>query len=243
MKEYAQKPRNQRLKEIILGQSIVALVIILTSLSLVFWGLGYKFNWQTFTISHTGIIYLSFTPKDVEVDLTGQAETAANSTFDAHLLPGYYDITVKKDGYNSWQQHVKVVADQVNWYKNITLFKVDPDISIITDQNTISSIDAPYDTLVENPAGDLSANDHEIWVGDTLVTRLSNQISGVTWYPGNEYIAYQEGDEIRIIDKDGTNDILLVKLSSTDKSNFIFSWDGSALLYKDGVVYKRAAIR
>ena len=132
---------------------------------------------------------------------------------------------------------------QVSWYKNITLFRLDPTISIITDQNIISSIDTPYDTLVKNSDGNLSFNDHEIWVGNTLVTRLSNQISGVIWYPGSQYLAYQQGDEIRIIEQNGTNDVLLVKLSSSDKSNFIFSWDGSALLYKDGVAYKRAIIK
>ncbi|MEI6144239.1 MAG: PEGA domain-containing protein [Candidatus Berkelbacteria bacterium] len=242
MKEYVHHPRDKRLREIFVGQGSVAIVIILTSLCLVFWGLGYKINWQTMKISHTGIVYLSFEPNDATVLLSGQ-ETKAKSTFDAQLLPGYYDVEVKKDGYNTWRQHIKIAADKVDWFKNITLFKVSPDISVITDQNSIASIDSPYDSLVKNPEGSLSFNDHEIWVGDTLVTRLSNQISGVIWYPGNEYLAYQQGDEIRIIEKNGTNDVLLAKLSSSDKSNFMFSWDGSALLYKDGMVYRRATIR
>lgn len=242
MEEYHNKPRDQRIKEIVVGQGLVALIIILISLYLVFWGLGYKFNWQTMKITHSGIIYLSFTPSNAQVKVSGRDESQ-KSPFDAQLLPGYYDVEVAKDGYNTWQQHIKVVADQVDWFKNITLFKLKPDTSVITDQNTIISIDSPFDTLIQNPSGNLAYNDHEIWVGDTLVTRLSNRISGVIWYPGSEYLAYQQGDEMRIIEKNGTNDVLLVKLSSTDRSNFIFSWDGSDLLYKDGIVYRRAIIK
>ncbi|MCX6810906.1 MAG: PEGA domain-containing protein [Candidatus Berkelbacteria bacterium] len=242
MKEYHLKPRDQRFNEIIIGQSLVALVIILVSLYLVFWGFGYKINWQTMKISHTGIVYLSFIPKDAQIKISGQI-LKDKSPYDAQLLPGYYDISVTKDGYNTWQQHAKIVADKVTWYKNITLFKSNSEVSIISDQNSIASIDSPYDTLVKNPEGNLAFNEHEIWVGDLLITRLSNQISGVIWYPGSQYLAYQQSDEIHMIERDGTNDVLLVKLTSSDKSNFTFSWDGSALLYKDGIVYKRAIIK
>ena len=134
-----------------------------------------------------------------------------------------------------------IYPDQAKNFPN-SLKKYDSHI-LAPGSGIISSIDTPYDTLVKNSDGNLSFNDHEIWVGNTLVTRLSNQISGVIWYPGSQYLAYQQGDEIRIIEQNGTNDVLLVKLSSSDKSNFIFSWDGSALLYKDGVAYKRAIIK
>lgn len=242
MHKYNNRPRGQRLKEIIIGQSLVALVIILVSSYLIFWGLGYKINWQTMKVVHTGIIYLSYAPKDSQVFFSGKKQSG-DSPLDSQLLPGYYDVEVIKDGYNIWQQRVKIVADKVSWYKNIVLFKLNPEVSVVTDKNTISSIDSPYDTLIKNPDGELSSNDHEIWVSDSLITRLSNQISGVIWYPGSEYIAYQQGDEIRIVERNGSNDILLTKLSSTDHANFIFSWDGSALLYKDGVAYKRAVIK
>jgi len=241
MKEYSNKPRDQRIKEIIVSQGLVALLIVVVSLYLIFWGLGYQVNWKTLKIIHTGMVYLSYTPKDSNVVIFGQ-NTIQKSPFDARLLPGAYSASISKDGYFTWQQNLKVVADQVTSFRNITLFKQTPEVQVISDVNTISSIDSPYDTLVKNPEGNLAYNDHEIWIGNTLVTRLSNTISGVIWYPGSEYLAYQAGDEIRIIERNGTNDVLLVKLSSTNKTNFLFSWEGSTLLYKDGAVYKKATI-
>jgi len=241
MHQYHNKPREQRLKSIIFGQSLVAMIILLVTLYLVIYGFGYKIDFKNRRVMHTGIIYLTYYPKDAEVIINN--ETKDNSSpFDTALLPGNYDTKLKKDGYNTWVQNIAVVPDRVVSYKNVVLFKVQPEITIVTDKDSISSIDAPYDNLVKNPGGNLTSNNYEIWVGDKLITRFSKVITGVIWYPGMEYIAYQQADEIRIIDKYGANDNLLVKLGSAQITKYIFSWDGSSLLYKDGQEYKRAVI-
>lgn len=241
MLEYKQKTRPERLREIIIGQTLVALLVISITLYLVFLGLGYKVNWDAKTIEHTGIIYLSYLPKDAKV-MVSDKEYSKNSPFSISLLPGNYNVKVAKEGYQNWQSNIKIVADRVVSYKNVVLFRSDPEITPITDQGTISSINAPYDTLIRNPKGDLEFNDYEIWHRDQLVTRFSTKINGVIWYPGSEYIAYQRANEIRVIQKDGSNDTILVTLSSPEPTSFIFSWEGSTLLYKDGPDYKRAVI-
>jgi len=241
MREYRNKPREKRLKEIIIGQGFVSIMIIAVSLYLIFWGFGYKVNWQNMTIKHTGIIYLTYWPKDAEVFINDKSRQRS-SPFDIALFSGYYETKIIKDGYWPWYQDIKVEADRVYSCKNIVLFRQKPEIQLLTNKDSISSIDAPYDTLVKNPQGDLTASSYEIWIGDTLITRLSEPISGVIWYPGMEYVAFQQGDEIRIIEKNGTNDNLLVKLTSDAPTKFLFSWDGSSLLYKDGSDYKKADI-
>lgn len=241
MNKFNYKTRDKRLKEIIIGQTVVCLVILISSLVLIFWGFGYKIDWQNLTIKHTGIIYLTFQPKDAEVSINGSI-AQKSSPFYLTTLPGYYETEVRKDGYSSWYENILVEADKVFSCKNIVLFKSKPEIQDVTDSGTISQIDAPYDTLIKNPQGDLVANDYEIWDGDKLVTRFSEKISGVIWYPGNAYIAFQQGDEIRIIGKNGINDIALVKLSNNTPTKFLFSWDGSSLLYRDGSIYKKAKI-
>lgn len=240
MKAYYHRTRQQRLKEIIIGQTLVTLLIIVVSIFMIFASFGLRVNWERFSILHTGVVYLSYYPADSVVFVDGK-EYREKSNFDIQLLPGQYDIVVSKEGYSTWKHRAKIVADRVTYYKNIVLFKSKPEISIVTDNNTISSIDTTTDSA--NNTDELSHNDHEIWIGKNLVTRLSNQISGVIWYSGSQYIAYQQGDEIRIICRDGSNDTLLIKLSSSDKTKFFFSWDGTYLFYKDGVIYKRATIK
>ncbi len=241
MRQYHHKPRDQRLCEIIIGQGIVGLMIVVVSLWLIFWGFGYKINWQNMTIKHTGVIYLSYWPKDAEALISGQNKQRS-SPYYSQVFPGYYEVAISKDNYQPWTASIKVEADKVYSFKNVVLFKIKPEIQALTDKDTISSIDAPFDSLIKNPQGDLVASAYEIWNGNTLVTRFSKPISGVIWYPGNEYIGFQQTDEIRIIEKNGTNDNLLVKLSSSNETKFIFSWDGSSLLYKNGDKYYKADI-
>lgn len=241
MYKYKHRSREERLKEIIIGQSIVSVFIIAISSWLVFWGLGYKINWQNFSIKHTGIIYLSYLPKDAEVYIDGKIQNAS-TPYNVSLSPGFYTVEIKKNGYISWFNNVKVSADQLSSSRNIVLFKTTPNISILTDKSAIDTLNTPIDTLVKNPAGELKSTDYEIYNGKDLVTRFSEKISNVIWYPGGEYIAYQQNDEIRIIEKNGTNDIVIAKLSSISPAKFIFSWDGASLLFVDGSDYKKADI-
>jgi hypothetical protein len=241
MNEYKHIPREKRLKEIIIGQSIVALIIVVASLSLVFYGFGYEIDWKNFSIKHTGIIYLSFQPKDADVYIENEKKSES-SPFDANLLPGHYNVSIRHDGYHSWNSSIVIEADKVLSIKNVVLFMENPKISQVTEESEINAINTPYDTLVKNPQGDLTSNSYEIWVGNDLVTRYSAPILNVIWYPGREYIAYQQGSAIRIINRNGTNDVKLVDLPDNLTSKFIFSWDGAYLLYKDSEGYKKAKI-
>lgn len=234
-------PREKRLKEIIIGQSIVTLIVLIASFSLIFYGFGYKIDWKTFSINHTGIIYLSYLPKDADVFIDNEVKSTS-SPFDLSLLPGVYDVSIKHEGYYSWNSSVNLDADRVLSIKNIVLFRESPEITKVTKQDEIDTINAPYDIFVKNPKGELTSNNYEIWIGDKLVTRYSTPITNVIWYPGREYIAYQQSSEIRIINIDGTNDVRLVELEDNLNSKFIFSWDGAYLLYKDLSGYKKANI-
>jgi len=241
MNEYKHLPREKRFKEIIIGQSIVSLIILVASISLIFYGFGYKFDWKNFSIKHTGIIYLSFQPKDADVFIDNEKKSES-SPFDYNLLPGRYSVSIKHDGYYAWDSSIIIEADKVLSVKNVVLFREHPEINQVTEQSEIDAINTPYDSLVKNPQGDLSSNNYEIWIGDKLVTRYSTPISNVVWYPGREYVAYQQNDVIRIVNKDGVNDVKLVDLSDNLASKFIFSWDGAYLLYKDSEGYKKAKI-
>jgi len=241
MNEYKHVPREKRLKEIIIGQSIVTLVILVASLSLIFYGFGYKIDWKNLSIKHTGIIYLTFQPKDADVYISNEKKSES-SPFDMNLLPGRYSVSIKHDGYHAWDSTVTIEADKVLSIKNVVLFRENPEISLVTQQSEIDAINTPYDSLVKNPQGDLTSNNYEIWIGDKLVTRYSTPISNVVWYPGREYVAYQQGSSIRIVNIDGTNDVRLVDLPDNLASKFIFSWDGAYLLYKDSEGYKKARV-
>lgn len=241
MRQYKYKPREKRLLEIIVGQFVVIFIVICISAYIICRTLGYQIDFKNMKIYHAGVLSVSFTQLGNHVYVNGE-DKGATVSYAENLLPGQYEIIAKKDGYKIWNQTVKLSQDEVKVFKNVTLFKESPEVTVVTDQDQINMINAPYDGFVRNPKNDLISNGYEIWANGNLVTRFSTQISNVTWFPTLEYIAYQQADEIRIIEKNGTNDTVLVKLSSGDPAKFLFSWDGSDLFYKDGEGYKKATI-
>jgi hypothetical protein len=158
-------------------------------------------------------------------------------------LPGYYNIEISKDGYTAWDQSVMVKSEFVENFKNVVLFKANPEIKTLTDQRLTNQLNSPIDTLAVKKSGDLYYSSYELWVSGDLVTRFSEPISKAIWYPDKEHIIYQQSKEIRIIELIGTNDTLLVTLGDSNSTNFIINDKGDQLFYKDGGEYKVANIR
>jgi hypothetical protein len=87
------------------------------------------------------------------------------------------------------------------------------------------------------------SNGYEIWVGEKLVTRFSEPILNVSWYPDLSHIIFQEGNEIRVIDKNGKNDTLLIKMNQSGPARFTVGGKGEELYFVDNGKYKVAKIR
>jgi hypothetical protein len=234
--------RTRLLPKIILGQLFVTLIIVLVSLSVVFYTQGYRFNYRSMKVVKTGVLYFSFQPRDVSITINSQT-FKASSNLAKNYPPGFYNISIKKDGYTSWDLRLKVEPSSVNDYKNIILFKSDIKTAVLSDQNKIDLLNAPIDTLATNAPDQLRINGYELWSGDRLVSRFSVPIINATWYPDLNHIIYQSEDEIRVIEVSGQNDILLVKLSSNQKTNIAIGARGTELYYKDLDQYKIATIR
>lgn len=234
--------RTRLMAKIILGQFAFALLITVISLGVLSYGQGYRFDFSTFRLIKTGVIYLEFTPKDSKISVNGVAEQKYSS-FTLNTPPGFYSISVSKDGFTPWLEQFHLDSGSVFDYRNIILFKSDITATKLTDSDKIKLINAPLDVLAANSPGQLLSNEYEIWIDKTLVTRFSEPIGRVIWYPDMAHIVYQQGDEIRIIENNGQNDTLLAKLSSTNQAQFAIGARGTELYYLDGDTYKTATIR
>lgn len=235
--------RSKRIPKIILGQLLAIAIMVFLGISILFYAEGYRVNWKTLKIIKTGVIYLSSYPKQADVYLDGVIENK-KTPFTKSLLPGYYYVAIKKEGYQDWYSSFKIEKGLVRSYKSLALFKSEIKPEALTDQGKIDLINSPSDDLI-NPSGDrlLVNNDYEIWQGNNLITRFSEPISGARWYSDQEHIFFQQSNEIRIIDKDGNNNILLITLKAANPTNFAISSNGSELYFYDSDGYYFATIR
>lgn len=235
--------RTKRLPRIIFNQFLVGLLMAAIAFSVLFFTEGYRFNFKNLKIIKTGVVFISSDPKSATIYLNGKKinETTPHAQ---NLAAGNYNATVEMSGYKSWSSSFKVSSGIVTEFDRIVLFKETPEISNLSDQRKIDLLTSPVEYLaVNNDKNSLIENGYEIWQNNILVTRFSDPIDSVLWYPDLSHILYQKGNEIRVIEITGMNDTLLVKLSSTDSTHYTVNSRGDELYYLDGSQYKIAKIR
>ena len=233
--------RVKRLPKIIAGQLIVSAVIIIIASLLILYSQGYKMNWKTFKFYKTGMVLLISDPMPDRISISG-IDYEPRTQFSKNFTPGYYDIKISKDLYQDWSRTIYIAPERLDAFKDITLFLKAPKITALADQGKIGFLNSPNEYLAVNSKNDLRFQSHEIWVNNMIVTRLSKPIVSAVWYPDFDHVVYQAGDEIRIIENEGFNDTLLIKLSSDVPSKFAIGNKGRELYYTDNNQYYQAQI-
>lgn len=234
--------RSKRLPKIFLGQFLVAFVILIIALTLIFYAQGWRINFNTLKIYKTGLFLLSSSPIPDKIFI-GNNEFNGKKEFTQNLLPGSYKVRALKNGYVEWSREITIKPEMVSYYNNVILIRQDIKVENLVDQSKIIFLNSPDTILVENAKDKLAFNKYEIWTDDRLITRFSEPISNVKWYPDMQHIIFQQGDEIRIIDNGGFNNILLVKLSSAEQTRFQIGGQGQELYFFDNGEYKKAIIK
>ena len=235
--------RTKRLPRIILNQSLVGLLMGMLALSVLFFAEGYRLNLTNMKVVKTGVLYLSTDPKGATIYLNDK-KLDEKTPSAQNLQAGNFYASVEMPGYKTWSATFKINSGLVTQFDQIVLFKDNPEISNLSDQRKIDLLNSPVDFLANtNGKNSLVDNGYEIWQNNSLVTRFSTPVNNVVWYSDMQHILYQQGKEIRVIEKSGINDTLLVTLSSQDPVHFTVNGRGDELYFLDGEQYKMAKIR
>ena len=233
--------RIKRLRQIIIGQGIVATIITLTALILLFYAQGYRLNIKNMSVIKTGILVLESLPNQASVFVDGEIQK--NKTpIGQSLTPGDYNVSVEKHGYRPWYKKVSVQAEYISSFNDIVLFKKEIEPFVTADNEKITLVNSDADFPLKQD-GKLIFNNYELWVDNRLVTRFSEPISNAIWYPGYGYIIFQQKNEIRAIDKDGQNNTLLITLENNNPTRFVLGNKGQEIYFFDNGAYKEAMIR
>lgn len=106
---------------------LLLVLFLITAPTIILYSQGYRFDLESKKIVKTGGLFLKIQPTGATVYLNHILYKKTNLVFDSlfidDLLPKKYHILVKKDGYQSWEKQLPVLAMFVTEAKNIHLFK------------------------------------------------------------------------------------------------------------------------
>lgn len=240
--------RTKLFPKIVMGQIFVGIIMATMAFSILFFAEGYRINIKRMSIYKTGIVSIVAYPKDAQIyvdsTLVKNDSSFDKTLYSANLRSGYYNITVLKEGYTTWEKNIKIESGQVKRFSSIILFKENAIPEKLNDQNKINLLLNPNDILASKQnSRALISNDTEIWFNNSLITRFSTKVLNAVLYPDKEHILVQLSNQIRILDIDGSNDNVLVELKENLPTQFITNSDGNELYYRDGSDYMFARIR
>lgn len=105
-------------------------IFLFVVLALIAMARGYRLDFTKRSLSSTGILAISSSPKAAKIYINGELRGATDLNIE--LVPGTYDVEIKKDGYTSYAKKVLLKGELVEAVDPI-LFPVNPSLSPITN--------------------------------------------------------------------------------------------------------------
>jgi hypothetical protein len=114
--------------------------ILGASLAVIAYGRGYRLDLKKSSIHPTGLVSVTSDPIGAQVAVDGKLKTATNNSFSVD--PGWYTITISKEGYMSWQKKIRVQGEVVS-RADAFLFPTNPSLTPLTTLGIAQPILSP----------------------------------------------------------------------------------------------------
>lgn len=122
---------------------VTALAILAVSAGIIAYGRGYRLDIRKKALSPTGLIAATSDPTGAAVFVDGRKVTATSANL--NIRPGWYTVTIVKDGYQPWEKRLRVQGEVVA-RADATLFAANPSLAAITAGGAIRPVLSPDGT-------------------------------------------------------------------------------------------------
>ena len=219
-------PRKKRARRsrLLIGYFLVSVAIILGTVILVYGAYGYGINTKTGDVVQNGLLFVDSKPGGAQIFLNDKSK---NSSTSARLvLPaGEYKLTLKRDGYRSWERSFTLTEHAIARYVYPMLFPVEPATKTLKtyDQAPALVSQSPDRRwlLVQTAAtatsafnfdeydtNDLTKPAKPLTVTSRLLSNASGQLKEVEWSSDNKNLllehTFDGGSEFIVYNRDVT---------------------------------------
>lgn len=222
---------------------VTVCIILGTAVAIIAYGRGYRLHTDG-SVQPTGLIVLQSDPSGAQIIIDDKIRTATQATLT--LPPGWYNVTIAKDGFQPWQKRMKVQGEVVAKVEAL-LLPTNPSLTALTATGVVNPALSPDgsklayvipETTATTSAA-LTTSKPGVWVLDLTdkplgLNRDARQIakSGtinfskatLTWSPDSkELVASLSPTSNYLLDADQTNvaatPISNIKLLQSDWKN------------------------
>lgn len=149
---------------------VTVCVVLGTAATIIAYGRGYRFDFNSTNVRPTGLMSATSQPVGAQVFIDGKLRAATDISFT--IDPGWYTVTIAKEGYQSWEKYLRVQGEVVT-RADAMLLPANPSLTAITGNGVVAPVLSPDGTklafVVPTPtatsAGTLTAR-AGIWVLD-----------------------------------------------------------------------------
>lgn len=114
---------------------ICLLLFLIIGPSVVLYYMGYRFDFDSRKIVQTGGLFFKVWPKSARIYLDSKLKKKTDFLFGSalieDLLPGKYEIQIKKEGFHPWKKTLEVREKQVTELKNVFLIPENPVFNLL----------------------------------------------------------------------------------------------------------------
>lgn len=119
-------------------QRLILILVFVSILTIsIAYARGYRLDLEKKSVTPTGILAISSTPKAAKIYLNGVFKGATDTNLT--LPPGNYQVEIKKEGFTSWSKTVNLKGELVLTLEAV-LFPLNPSLSPLTNLGIIKAI-------------------------------------------------------------------------------------------------------
>lgn len=223
-----------KIRLLIFGLTI--LVISIAGYLVILAARGYRIDFKTFKLTPSGILVIKSEPTGAQIFINANFRGATDTNLS--LSPGAYDVSVKKDGFLTWNKRLTIEKEVVT-QADLSLFKATPALSPLTFTGIappVASNDFAKLAFAVLPETGVETDKIGLWIMETASLPLGfnrdpkritdGDLTGAVWQfsPSNREILLETSSGVFLLEANSfTSQAQRVNIAS-QKTALLASW-------------------
>ena len=204
---------------------VITISFIFTSIILVAYSRGYRWQWDTTSFVQTGGIFIKDNQDQVKISVNGLEQKSrirlvlSKGTLIENLIPQTYEILIEKENYHNWYKQLQILPGLITEAKFILLFPTQPDkkkIDVVWGNEIYNFNNHSIFYLTNQKSNNLNLKIKQFEGSETEIIPLPNQ--------------FKTSNKIKILGASRNNDYIVFKQEEPTLNWFLFNLKNQKLV-------------